>query len=46
MDDLILAQRIKNDDENALEELIDKFTPLISAVIANLSKGELSTADI
>lgn len=40
------AKRIKNGDENALEEIIERFTPIVSTIIFNLSGGQLSTADI
>lgn len=46
MDIQKLASRIKNDDEEALGEIIEGFTPLVSTIIYNLSGGQLSTADI
>ena len=41
-----LAVKLMNSDENALEEIIDRFTPLVSTIIYNLSGGNLSTSDI
>ena len=46
MDNEMLAGRIMKNDESALEELIDKYTPLISTIVYNISKGELSAVDI
>lgn len=46
MDDILLAQRLKNNDETALEEVIKKFTPIVSTIINNLACGHLSTEDI
>lgn len=41
-----LTERLQNSDENALEEIIEKFTPLVSTIIYNLSGGILSTSDM
>ena len=41
-----LTERLQNNDENALEEIIEKFTPLVSTIIYNLSGGILSTSDM
>ena len=41
-----LAFRLVNDDESALAEIIDRFTPLVSTVIYNMANGSLSTADL
>lgn len=46
MDAETLANRLIQGDENALEDIIEKFTPLVSTIIFNLSGGTLSTSDI
>lgn len=46
MDAEKLAERLIQNDENALEEIIERFTPLVSTIIYNLADGSLSTADI
>ena len=46
MDNTELARRLKKNDENALAEIIDKFTPLVSTIIYNISNGSLSKDDI
>lgn len=46
MDDIQLAQRLKQDDESALEAVIKKYTPIVSTIISNLACGHLSTEDI
>lgn len=42
----LLAQKLMQGDENALEAIIDRFTPLVSTIVYNLANGSLSTADI
>ena len=46
MDSEKLSRKLKENDESALEEIIDRFTPLVSTIIYNLSNGNLSTSDI
>lgn len=46
MDDKTLIRKLKKGDEQALKELIIRFTPLISSIISNISCGSLSRADI
>lgn len=46
MENSKLAERLINNDESALEEIIDRFTPLVSTIIFNISNGFLSTVDI
>ncbi len=41
-----IAIRLMNSDETALEEVIDRFTPLVSTIVYNLAKGTLGTTDI
>lgn len=41
-----LAKRLINNDEKALEEITEKFTPLVSTIIFNIAGGCLSTDDI
>ena len=41
-----VALRLMNDDETALGEIIERFTPLVSTIVYNLAKGTLGTADI
>lgn len=40
------AERLINGDETALDEIINKMTPLISSIIYNISNGMISAADI
>ncbi len=40
-----LAERLRNNDETALEEIIDRFTPLVSTIIYNLANGSMSQPD-
>lgn len=37
---------LKQHNESALGEIMDKFTPLVSAIIYNVSKGSLTSSDI
>ena len=46
MDDKKLALKLKKYDEKALEAIMDKYTPLVSTIIYNISSGMLCTADI
>jgi len=41
-----IVDRLKKRDERALGEIMDKFTPLVSAIIYNVSKGNLTSSDI
>ena len=41
-----IGDRLKKHDERALGEIMDKFTPLVSAIIYNVSKGNLTSSDI
>ena len=46
MNDIKLAVRLKNKDQRAFEQVIEKYTPLVSTVIYNVSRGSLSKEDI
>ena len=41
-----LSGRLKSGDESALEEIMDKYTPLASAIIYNIGRGILQKEDI
>ncbi len=41
-----LIKQLKKKDEAALEMMMEHYTPLVSAIIYNVSRGNLSTADI
>ncbi len=41
-----LIQGLQNRDESAIEEIMERFTPYVSTIIYNVSRGNLSTADI
>ena len=41
-----LAERMKKGNEKAFEEIIHRFTPLVSNIIRNISSGYLSNEDI
>lgn len=41
-----LAARLRKKDEKALEEIIRRFSPLVAAIIYNISNGTLSKEDI
>ena len=41
-----LALRLKDHDESALRQVILKYTPLITAIIKNISNGSLTKEDI
>jgi len=46
LNDSKLAVRLKNKDQKAFEQVIEKYTPLVSTVIYNVSRGSLSKEDI
>lgn len=46
MTDNELIRRLKKHDESAIEEIMQRYTPYVSTIIYNLSRGNLSTADI
>ncbi len=46
MDNLKLAERLKKHDERALEEIIRKYTPLVSTIIYNIASGWLQKQDV
>lgn len=46
MNDEQLAEMLKKKDESALEAIMERFAPLVSAVIYSVSKGSLTPADI
>ncbi len=46
MTDNELIQGLKKHNESAIEEIIQSYTPYVSTIIYNLSRGMLSTADI
>lgn len=46
MDEKILTERLKKKDIKALEEVIDSYTKLVSAVICNIACGNLSREDV
>lgn len=46
MDEKQILCGLKSKDENALKDLIRYFTPLISSIIYNMSKGSLEASDI
>lgn len=41
-----LAEKLIKGDENALEEIVDRFTPLVSTIVFNLANGSLNTTDM
>ena len=41
-----IVDKLKKHDESALVEIMDRFTPLVSAIIYNVSKGSLNSSDI
>lgn len=41
-----LAARLKKKDDQALGEIIDLYTPLVSTIIYNVSKGTMTKEDI
>lgn len=46
MDDNLLTEKLKQKDTAALEEIIDKYTKLVSAVIFNVACGSLTKQDV
>lgn len=46
MNNINLAQNLKKHNEKALEEIMEKFTPLVATIIYNISNGRLSTSYI
>ena len=40
------AERLKQHDETALEVIINTYTPYVSTIIYNVTKGSLSVADM
>ncbi len=41
-----LVRRLKKKDEQALEQIMKRFTPLVAAIIYNIAKGSLSPEDM
>ncbi len=41
-----LAGQLKKHSESALEKIIQKFTPLVAAIVKNIAKDSLTTQDI
>lgn len=41
-----VVDKLKKKDETALEEIMERYTPLVSAIIYNVSRGSLSSSDI
>ncbi len=41
-----LIQGLKNRDESAIEEIMERFTPYVSTIIYNVARGNMSTSDI
>lgn len=46
MNDNELLHGLKNHDESAIEQIMERYTPYVSTIIYNLSRGKLSTPDI
>lgn len=46
MDMNSLVKRLKKRDETALEEIITQYTPYVSTIIYNVSRGNLSVSDM
>lgn len=46
MDDKKLILDLRSKDEAALEKVMERYSPLVAAVISNTSKGLLTNADI
>ena len=46
LNDMKLARKLKCKDQKAFEEIIEKYTPLVSAIIYNVSKNSLSKEDM
>ena len=41
-----LIKKLKKHDESAIEEIMERYTPYVSTIIYNMSRGSLSTSDI
>lgn len=41
-----MSRRLKNGDESALEEIMQKYMPLVASVIFNIGRGTLKKEDI
>ena len=41
-----MVEGLKKHDESAIEEIMECFTPYVSTIIYNVSRGSMSTADI
>ena len=41
-----IARRLKKHDESALEELMQRYTPLVYTIISEIGRGTLSRADM
>ena len=46
MNEKEIIQRLKKRDESAIEEIMAHYTPYVSTIIYNVSKGSISAADI
>lgn len=46
MDNQTLATRLKQHDEQAFEQIIQKYTPLISTIVYNIAGGRLQHQDV
>ena len=46
LNDMKLARKLKCKDQKAFEEIIEKYTPLVSAIIYNVSKNSLSKEEM
>ena len=46
MTEIELIKGLKQHNESAIEEIMDKYSPYVTTVISNVSRGSLSTADI
>lgn len=46
MDDNIIIEKLKNQDEDGFVKLIDRYCNYVSAIICNLSHGKLSGEDV
>lgn len=46
MDSIKLARKLKRHDENAFEEIIKFYTPLVSTIVYNICGGRLTAVDI
>lgn len=46
MNDEQLVKKLKKHNESAFEKIMKKYTPLLSAIVYNISKGGLTASDI